>query len=244
MVKPTNDNDDKLQDIMETYYSYIGQSHIDVINKDLESKKEEINSVQIPDSLDSWFDDYIKGSKERDKRIKRKKRLKITASKVAMVLLVISVSLTILTFSVEAIRVKVLNLFIEINDKYSEFKVGEIDEYDNDVVQRDDDYEPMYIPEGFVIDNTEEFNNIKTTEFTDGNNGFIVFEIAPNGTDYQFDTEDAKVSEVLVKGTKGILIEKNNRNIVFWNDEEWTFYILSGIEPEIMMRMAESIEKQ
>ncbi|WP_193708428.1 DUF4367 domain-containing protein [Alkalibaculum sporogenes] len=244
MIKPNNDNEDKLQNIMATYYSYIGQSHVDVINIDLESKEEEINSVQIPTSLDSWFDDYIKVSKEKDKHIKRKKQIKQIGSKVAMIVLVISISLTILTFSVEAIRVKVLNLFIEINDKYSEFKVAEIDEYDNDVVQRAGDYEPMYIPEGFVIDHTEEFNDIKTIEFTDGDNGFIVFERAPNGTDYQFDTEDAKVSEILVKGTKGILIEKNNGNILFWNDEEWSYFILSDIELKIIIQMAESVEKK
>jgi hypothetical protein len=44
-------------------------------------------------------------------------------------------------------------------------------------------------------------------------------------------------------GVEGVALIKEDFTILFWNNEELSFYILSDIELEEMIKMAGSIEK-
>jgi len=68
-----NRNIEEIDKMMESYYSYIGSSHIDNISNDLIEKKGEIEKVKITENLDSWFDAYIKSENKKEVRIRRKK---------------------------------------------------------------------------------------------------------------------------------------------------------------------------
>ena len=52
LSEQVNNSKEKL---MESYFSYIGSSHIENVINELEEKKEEINKIQVSKKLDNWF---------------------------------------------------------------------------------------------------------------------------------------------------------------------------------------------
>ena len=57
------------------------------------------------------------------------------------------------------------------------------------------------------------------------------------------DTEDAETKEVPIGNVSGYLIDKNDGITLFWNDEDTDFMINGNIEPNELIKIAESIEK-
>lgn len=245
MNKQNNKNPSSSEQLMEAFYSYIGECHLENIANELNSKKEEIDQLQVPNTLNEWFKDYIEGNKKEEKKRKRRKQLRKISSRVALIFFALLVSLTILTVSVEAIRVKVLNFFTEKTEKYTSFKVDEeASKSDSVAITWDNFYYPMYLPEGFRLESAEEFNTTKIIQFTNVNGESIQFVQAPNGTDIQLDTENSNTSEVMINNATGILIQKENKNILFWSNNEMSFYIISSIDANEIIDVSKSIEKK
>ena len=71
-----------------------------------------------------------------------------------------------------------------------------------------------------------------------------MFNQSPNGTNFQFDSEDAEVKEIDIMGNKGVLLNKEGRTTLFWNNEEYSFYLLSTIDEKELISMAESLIKK
>jgi hypothetical protein len=244
LSKQVNKNVKEIDKLMESYYSYIGSSHIDNIINDHEEKKEEIGEVQIPKSLDNWFEEYIKKAKKKDKRIRIRKSMKNISSRAAIFVLILFTSLSILTVSVEAFRVRVFNFFMETNEKFTNVRIDEeLEDDENDIVLWDGYYLLSYVPEGFRIESKDILNDTRIIQYTDNNN-FITFAQAPNGTEFQLDTEGSNISEVMINNNKGIFAEKENINILFWSNTESSFYIISGISSEEIIKISKKIEKK
>ena len=49
---------------------------------------------------------------------------------------------------------------------------------------------------------------------------------------------------MVINNRKAVLTEKEERNILFWNNEEFSFYLVSRLEAEKLQIIAESLEKK
>lgn len=243
MSDQINKNQNKSEKVMEAYYSFIGECHINNIASELESKKEELNHIQVPDTLNKWFEDFNIQRIRKEKHIFRAKQLKRISSRVAMIFLILIASLSIITMSVETMRVKVLNFFIETTEKYTSIKVGEKDSEEEILITWDSYFYPAYLPEGFKLESADQFNETKFIQFS-REKEVIQFVQAPNGTDFQLDTEKGNISEVMINTTKGILVEKEDKKILFWNNNESSFYIVSDIDSQTIIDISKSLEKK
>ena len=246
MSGQANKRHKKQEKLIAAYYNYIGEHHLDNLCNETDIRKNEIESMNIPESMDTWFIEYIGNIKKKEQRKNIIKNLKKASSVAAVVLFLLLASLTIVTFSVEAIRVKVYNLLFVENDKYSSIKIIEEAEVteSNIIALWQNYYYPSYIPEDFKIENINEFKKIKIVDFSNKKNEHIIFAQAPNGTSFQLDTEGSVKDKIMVNSTEGILIEKEGRNILFWNNDECGFYIASSIELKKILNIAESIKKR
>jgi hypothetical protein len=228
--------------ILEAYYAGIGEAHIDNIICDLEKRKDEIEAVEVPESLDKWFFDYI----EKEKRVEKRKKLfsnsKQFSKRAAILILVLIAAMSALMFTVEAVRVRVLNFFIERNEKYTEVR---IDEEGGDLTPNQDwesYYIPEYLPEGYFFESSEAIGSLKVLKYTNEEN-HIIFTQANNGTDIQLDTEDAVVEEVNLDGKEGMIITEGDRVMLFWYNEEASFTLIGHEDKEEILKAAESVEK-
>jgi len=243
MSKEKNNLNKREEKLMDAYFKYIGECHVENIVKELNSKKEEISKINTG-SLDTWFQDIQSKTKVLEKQNKRIKILKKLATVAALITVVLITSLSIVTLTVEAVRVRVLNFFMETNEKYTIFRIEEVNEDTRVNIPWDSYYYPSYLPKGYLLENASSYGSTLIIEFSNTEGSQITFSQTPNGTDFNIDTEDSKLSEVMINNYKGFLIEKENKVILFWNDEYNSFSILSNDNFLELINIAKSISKK
>lgn len=240
-------NDIEQKELLEkAFFSYVGYHHTQNILSELEDHIEEIQAIEIPETLDKKVYKSIQEI-ENSKKSKVKKlydkMLRTRAHKAAAIFIILSISMAVLTVSVEAFRVRVFNIVLEQKEKYLEIRMDE-DYGRTDEVKLRGHYVPGYIPEGFELESTAGSGDTATLFYINENNQQILFDQSPNkGTTYQLDSEDAIREDITINGYKGISLTKGERVTLFWSGEETSFVIIADIEYEELIKMAESITK-
>jgi len=227
--------------IIEAYYGYIGEIYVDSIVDELEEKNEEIKNRNFPKKLDTWVEEYIKKEEKKEKKTKLIKNIKKQSKRAAIILLIIIAGISTLIFTVEAIRVRVFNYFIERNERYTEIRVEE-NEIETPELDWENYYQPTYMTEGYYFESEEDGGLIKILNYSDGKNQIIITQ-TNNSAGIQIDTEDATTENIKINGNEGFLTIKEDRSIIFWHNEEKSFTITGNIKKEEIIKIAESIEK-
>jgi hypothetical protein len=229
--------------MLEAYYECIGEAHIENIIDELNEKKDEIDKIEVPESLDKWFYDFVEKDKKSKDRKKLLNRIKLFSRKAAVILLILISAMSALVFSVEAVRVRVLNFFMERNDKYTEVRINE-ETFDNLTPNFDWEnyYQPNYMPEGYFFESAKAIGTLKVLKYTDGENQITLTQ-ANTGTDFQLDTENAILNEIYIDGNPGQLIIKEDKIILFWYNQEASFNIIGHVDKDEIVTIAESMKK-
>lgn len=236
------DSSDKQDLFQKTLYTYMGYQNIEAINDDIGGNIEEIKLTEVPESLDKWFLEFNDSLEQEDKKIKNASKFKKVLSKVSIVFLVLFVSFATLTATVDAFRIRVLNLIVENTDKYLAIEVSDEAKTEATNDNSAGDYILAYLPNGFEIDYIEDFGKTHIVNYINKENEEILFNQSPNGTDFQMDSEDASMEEVDIMGNKAIVLNKEGRTTIFWHNEEYSFYLLSTIGESELIKMAESLQ--
>jgi hypothetical protein len=232
------------QELINAYYSYIGEYHINNICDEIEIEKSDIDNTRVPEHLDDWFTKYTSKVKKEELHKNILNNVRRVLPRVAVITLILIISMTLVTLNVEAIRIKVYNILFAENDKYSTVRIVE-EQPNTDITESGEDYYlPTYIPVGFEIESVKELKNFLIIVYINKVNEQFTFTQAPNGTSFHLDTEGSIKEEVLISSNKGIFIEKGGRNILFWSNEECSFYIASGLDRDSLIIIAESIKKK
>jgi hypothetical protein len=229
--------------IIEAYYGYIGEIYVDSIVDELEEKNEEIKNRNFPKELDTWVEEYIKKEEKKEKKTKLIKNIKKQSKRAAIILLIIIAGISTLIFTVEAIRVRVFNYFIERNERYTEIRVEEENNIETPELDWENYYQPTYMTEGYYFESSKGIGSIKVLKYTNGENQ-ITFTQANNGTDFQLDTEDATTENIKINGNEGLLIIKGDRSMIFWHNDEKSFTVTGNIKKEEILKIANNLEKK
>ncbi len=166
----------------------------------------------------------------------------LLSKRVAIFFAIALVGIFLTTMSVEAYRIKLFIVVTEVTEKYT--KVSIVETEDGLVSQKDWDsyYAPGYIPEGYTYSNSENFGAIKIIFYSDAADKEIQFSQTPVSTEYQIDTEDAVISEVIINAEKGILAQKEGRLTLIWTTDNRTFHIIGELERDEIIKMAKSLK--
>ena len=181
---------------------------------------------------------------ERKEKIKHLKNKTVRyLPKAAIFFFVLIGSLSLAITSIDALRVKVLNIIVEIQDQYTSIRMEDEDvlsdasQSGNQIPPPDwNGYVPNYIPEGFQIVNTEEDPVGYIIHYTDAEGKFIRFnQIIRTNTDLRIDTENANVQQITIKGNEALFVEKQGLINIVW-EEEYLFYIVGEAEKDEMIK--------
>lgn len=148
--------------------------------------------------------------------------------------------------SVEANRIRFLNMIIETTKRFSEVKFKETDdlEYIKDLPQEwDDFYYPTILPDGYKLINSISANEIKYLIFANQDNNELRFLQGSITSVFQLDTEGGNISEVDINGMEGIIIEKDGVTIISWHDNNRSFYLQGEVEKSVLLEIVKNIEK-
>lgn len=228
----------------KTLYSYIGYNNVEKINDDISDNIEDIKLIEVPESLDKWFVEFNNDLERKQTKNKYKKNFKSIISKVAIIFLILFISIATLTVTVDAFRVRLFNTIIKNTEKYLDIQVNEESQTNNIEQNIDGFYELEYIPNGFELNYVEDLGDTKIVNYINNKNEEILFNQSPNGTNFQLDSEDAEIKEVDIMGNEGIILKKEGRVTLFWNNEEYSFYLLSTIDEKELISMAKNLIKK
>jgi len=237
-------NDEKLEKLKSAFYDYIGENHIDNICAEIEEFNEEINRIKVPVTLDKRVYQYIDGISGKKYRKKPWINLNRTYSRVAVILLVLFSSLMALSIGVDAFKYTIQNFFVSDYDQYSSVRIRDDNRAKNVEIEWESYYYPAYLPDGFYIESVNELLNIREIKFKNNGNDYIYFTQAPNDVDISLDTEGGEKKEVIINNRKAIFTAKDGKNILVWNNEEYTFHLTSNLDEKKMKYIAESLEKK
>ncbi|MDW7669263.1 MAG: DUF4367 domain-containing protein [Bacillota bacterium] len=104
-------------------------------------------------------------------------------------------------------------------------------------------YYPTFIPDNFELITAEEFGNSKYLTFENNLDQYIKIIQSSMNFESQIDTEGATIIEIDVNGNEGMLIEKDNRLILIWNNDERIFRIQNNLDRNTILKIANNLEK-
>lgn len=210
----------------------------------------------LPNESDIEYEFSNKFKRKMSKLIKYEKRNPIINSiytyskKTAIVFLIVATGLFTLTMSVEAVRLKVINVITEIYEEFTSIMFSKKDE-NMSMNSKFKPVSPNYIQKGFKeIDKVESdiglFIVYENDEYLQIR--YSCDEISTNSI--ILDTEDAIVEDINVNGYDAKYIVKDNIQQLLWNDNTSSYLIdmeskssqMINSDKEELIKMVESIK--
>jgi hypothetical protein len=246
MKKLSNEKKEQLKKLNDTFLFNVGYHHMNNICDETDRLLEEYKDLEVPDSLDQWFIHYTKELKRKERNRKIRSKAVKLSKRIATVLLVISIAGSVVTLSVEALRVDFFNLVIQASQKFSLVFQEEINEeqmvYEvpNDWI---DYYYPTYLPDDYFLMDTRTLIDTKYMTFSNLDGQELRFIQGNLSARSQIDTENGKVIEVDIRGSKGVLVVKDDISILNWSTNGMSFTIQGNVKESVLLAIAESVEK-
>lgn len=135
------------------------------------------------------------------------------------------------------VRVKTLNLLIEVSDVATSMTMEETPESQGSPNFHAEDssttsggmlrgYQIPAVPEGFDLEDFSENEKSSRLRYCNTEGATIRFHIVEaNGTTHNIDTEDAEVSPIMIHGYEGLLIKEGSRITITWGDTDQATFI-------------------
>jgi hypothetical protein len=229
----------------ENFLKHIGYEHIENICSEMEAMEGDWKDIDFPGELDQWFLDYKKSEDKRRKKQQRRNPVLRFARKAAIILLFIVGFNYILIANVEAYRLRFLNSFIFIRDKFTQIDIQKDKVVDESNIPKDWSglYYLSYLPTGYYLDSANSTVSFQQIYYKNSEGNLLTFHQFNAAISQQVDSEDGKVTNIVINEEEAILIEKEDKVIINWIQEEKAFYLEAGnIEIKEMIKMAENIK--
>lgn len=245
-MSDVNENEAVLTKINEAQLYALGDAYADALLDETDVLLDEYAELEIPESLDdriAAFSGRLSRKAARAARLRSVSKIGRRAAVVAVTLLLVTAAVT---FSVEAFRIKFLNMIIEVSERFSSVRLEPTSPFDGTAALPNDwnAFYPAVIPEGFSFKRASSSAAIKNIIFENGKGSELRFSQSPASAELQLDTEGAEVSAVTINGMEGIISLKDGCTILVWHDDSFIFHLDGPADRAAMIKTAESVRKK
>lgn len=227
----------------ELYLYDFGHAYAEMLCEEADLLVEKYKDLPVPDSLDRWFEEYCQELDRKAAAAKRKRVYKKYLSRAAAVFLVLLVSSAAVTMSVDAFRVRFLNLFIEEKNDHNVVKFEE----DSQNIEWPDDwtdfYTPSYIPDGYQLDEAQGNSSMKTMLFTDSAGKILIITQSTGNTGMNLDSEQANSIRIAVNDRDAVMMDKDGVISITWSADGTIFSVTGEEDVGHMIQIAEKLKK-
>lgn len=235
--------------MMEALFEYAAACHVENIIAQNPIEDDSDTDLALPPEFDQKIKKFIIWH-DRRRTLKNigKKTVKFLP-KVAIFLFILIGSFTIVVASVQALRVKALNVVLNIYDQYTSVQMrddnNEQTKMSDDQIPHDwNGYVPNYVPYDFKVVKTEKRDMLEAIYYTNEKGQTIEFtQYRSSNTDLRLDTENATVQNILIHNSDTLLIEKEGLISIVWK-EDYLFSLIGEADKSELIKMAESIEEK
>lgn len=165
----------------------------------------------------------------------------------ASIMLIFYIGLTVAIAGVPSVRVRVLELLVNIEDEYAELSLKEKPNSSFDVpAEWEGSYYPSQIPKGFDISQILNMVQDNTIVLSLESDKAIRITFSELGEDAytNLDTEDAMISSKMVKGSPALFVVKGNTISISWaTDNLYFILICKGLQESEVLSLANSVVK-
>lgn len=232
----------------DNFLKHIGHEHITELCAGLDLEREKWGNLEIPEALDLRIRDFIKLEQKRRKKKERSVRFLRYSKRAAVILLLFVAANYVLITSVEAYRIRILNAFVSIKDKFTQIDFVDSKEEITEPIPETKTvyYYPAYIPAGFQLAKEHTLHKIVILNYQNSSGNSIIFQQLGLQSSIQVDSENGTVSRISINNDdEAVLIEKEDMVSVTWKQGEAAFFIQAqGVERSEILKMAESITPQ
>ena len=160
----------------------------------------------------------------------------------ACLILVMGIATPFAIANVEAIRVKVMELLIDIQEDHTELSFVENENVEFYVpAEWQGSYYPSYIPDGFYLTERGKLNCYVTYENEQGE--CIDFSEYSAEDSVSINSENAELSYTTINGVDAFVIERENSVIIAWNSDDKFFVLTANTTKEEALEIANGVKR-
>lgn len=173
----------------------------------------------------------------------KKKKTKKILFRVASILLVLIIGLSIIPISVEGRKSSVAELIV--NYISTEFLAVGSNDKDNLLLSYEGHYVPTWIPDGYEVESVTNKTDKKEIIFVNSQGNIITFNEQETETKINIDNENFKnAKNIEINGYKGLFSENDGINTIVLVTDDSTLYISSDDTVLDLIGFAKKIEKR
>lgn len=237
MSKKLNDNTPVREADEAILTALIKKGAHEYLENDLESAEDStLHGCTLSETCEHNIKKIIRGSIRKEKRHRGLRKI----SKFACVFLVILVIFSIAAMSVEAVRVKVLNLVISTSDIVTEITVE--DSLNPARLGGNIEGAPTYLPPGYQFSAMDKLEKKCTLVYMDNEDNEIRVKIFDIGYKIGIDTENAECGDISINGNEGFYSVKNGYAMLLFKTDVHAYLIIGQVSVSELIKMAESIK--
>jgi hypothetical protein len=197
---------------VDAFMEQYGQIWEETVQEEAEQEKD----TEVPQTLDERCKALLQKEGKKALRQQRRNAFLRVSRRVAVALVAFLVTFSVLFVSVEAIRIPIINFFIELRETYlivSSNKPEPVEEPYNP-------QDPLcgLVPEGFDLVYAEGTPSNLIADYRDGSGAFVLMTLYTTGGKSYFDIEDAEVRHIKMQGYDTLMILEGDSIMFFWAD--------------------------
>ena len=202
--------------------------------EDLANSDQEPMDVEFSKEHEAKMQELFDRERNKIKQQNSKKNRK----RMALIFLAAIIAIGTTIFSVGALRIRVLNFFIDMQQTHTNIKFDDTtdsDSFHSDEISLD------YIPEGFdLTESTSDELKVFLTFTKDEQ----YFQILITSVDVKMavDTENADISKISINGQNALFSSNHNVNILVWHDDMFSYRLSGNIEKGDIIKIAEMMK--
>ena len=162
--------------------------------------------------------------------------------RVASILIALLVVTTTVTFSVKALREKVIEFFAEV------FGTHTVVTFVDDTPDVPDEItfeprKPSYIPEGYVVEQEIKSSTMYVVLWTDEKNNQVCYrQLQKESIKIHVDTEEVLHTKITINSYDGISYSNKGIQTILFSDDRYTYTLSGFCSSEELIKVAESIQ--
>ncbi len=215
-------------------------------------EKERINEAPENQSSHKQFETFTRLLDSHLQTAKPKRKIKLVPkllNKVAVAMLALVILFSIAMLTVDAFRIRVLNLLISTEPEYTSFQLEDNndDEQDNDnaIVNLTNTYVPTYVPEGYIVSGLSDTGTAKKITFSNtlDESLFLIYTEYTSANSIAVDTENASSTEkVNINDQNGTISIKDSIISVAWVMDDHFFTVQGNLSNQEAIKIAEGVK--
>lgn len=162
--------------------------------------------------------------------------------RVASILIALLIATTTVTFSVKALREKVIEFFTEVFDTHTAVTfVDDTPDVPDEITF--EPRKPSYIPEGYVIEQEMSSPTVCAIFYVDETGNKIRYrQHRKENGELQMDTEEIQHERIVINGCAGIVYSNKEVVTIFFLDDKYAYTCSASCELEELIKIVESIQ--